>query len=220
MVDELEDYSHIIFNIMSKPSLATPLNKYLIIGGALGAAYAFFTYLSSRKASKELSLAATRQILKEVKYQIYTFCIPFAEAVSDKLKGGNQPKDLENYFKSELAKGYGVKEDLIISKYSASKEEYAAALQNYRKDKEVKEGQAEIIKILEDTVKGRIDLTVPAPVHDSLFRLLGSTLPTRSWPSTANSSRTSRSRSARSSTAASATIPPSIPRTTPSTSGP
>lgn len=120
----------------------SPLNKYLIVGSALGAAYLLFNYLSNSAAkTKGCDLDTTKKTMREIKYQVYTFCIPFAEAISSKLKIGAPAKDIEIYFRTELAKGYEVKEGLILNKYNLSKEEYAAALEKYKNDKEIRADQ-------------------------------------------------------------------------------
>lgn len=108
---------------MATKPLDSPLQKYLIVGGALGAAYLLFNYLSnSLGKTKGCDRDTTRKVIKEIKYQIYTFCIPFAEAISSKLKIGAPAQDIEIYFRTELAKGYEVKEGLILNKYDLSKE--------------------------------------------------------------------------------------------------
>lgn len=78
----------------TKPS-DSPLQKYLIVGGALGATYLLFNYLSNTVGkTKGCNRDTTKKVMKEVKYQIYTFCIPFAEAISSKLKIGAPAKDI------------------------------------------------------------------------------------------------------------------------------
>lgn len=133
----------------TKPS-DSPLQKYLIVGSALGAAYLLFNYLSNLTGkTKACNLDTTKKLMKEIKYQVYTFCIPFAEAISSKLKIGAPAKDIEIYFRTELAKGYEVKEGLILNKYDVTREEYAAALERYKNDKDISADQQQIFKLLE-----------------------------------------------------------------------
>lgn len=59
-----------------------------------------------------------------------------------------------------MSKLYDQKEDLILTKHFVSKDEYAQALKKYHKDAKVAADKTEIMKVLEDTVKGNLDLTV------------------------------------------------------------
>lgn len=82
---------------------------------------------------------------------------------------------MEIYLRTELTKAYEAKEDLILTKYQVSKDEYALALNAYHKDKQIKKDSEEIFKVLEETVKGEIDLSVPEPVYSYLYRQLSCT---------------------------------------------
>ena len=77
---------------------------------------------------------------------------------------------MDIYLRTELTKAYEAKEDLILTKYQVSKDEYALALNAYHKDKQVKRDTEEILKVLEETVRGEIDLSVPEQVPSCLLR--------------------------------------------------
>lgn len=53
---------------------------------------------------------------------MYTYCIPFAELVESKIKSEAHPNDIEIYFRTELAKGFEIKENPILSKYEITRE--------------------------------------------------------------------------------------------------
>jgi hypothetical protein len=166
---------------MSSRNIDAVLQRYLIIGGALGIGYLIVHYLSNDKkvSLKKISLDETRSIIKEIKYQLYASCISFVEGVNSKLKANYPQKDLEVFLRTDLTKTYDAKEDLILVKYMVSKDEYALALDKYKKDGQVKSDQEEIFKLLEDSVKGNIDLTVPVPVTENLSRPIICTLKRR-----------------------------------------
>lgn len=138
--------------------------KYLLIGGGLAASYWLVHYLANRKptSSKAISLETTLTLLKEIKYQVYASCIAFAEGVNAKLKANYPAKDLEVFLRTELAKTYDLKEDLILTKHMVSRDEYEIALKKYKKNQQVEADLAEILKVLEDSVKGQVDLSVAA----------------------------------------------------------
>lgn len=151
---------------MSTKPAADNLSKYLAIGGALGLAYLAISYLTDpnqKSSSKAVPVETIRNILKEVKYQVYASCIPFSEGVEKKMKAYPK-KDVEVYLRTELTKAYEAKEDLILVKYQVSKDELSLALNAYKKDKQIKRDSEEIFKVLEETVRGEIDLSVPEPV--------------------------------------------------------
>lgn len=109
-----------------------------------------------------------------MKYQVYASCISYSEGVEKKLKAYPK-KDVEIYLRTELAKAYEAKEDLILVKYQVSKDELSLALNAYHKDKQIKRDTEEIFKVLEETVRGEINLSVPEPVTSHLFRQLSCT---------------------------------------------
>lgn len=77
------------------------LHKYLIVGSALGAVYLLVNYLANRVGkTKGCNLDTTRKLMREIKYQVFTFCIPFADTISSKLKVGAPAKDIEIYFRT------------------------------------------------------------------------------------------------------------------------
>ena len=134
--------------------------------GGLALAYAVINYLASRNSHRlPISLERTRKMSQEVKYQMYSNCISFAEGVNTKLKAKFSQDDLGVYLRTEMAKLCEAKEDLIISKYSVSKDEYAASLKAYKKDNAIRKNQEETVAMMERAVKGEIpDLTVPQAV--------------------------------------------------------
>jgi hypothetical protein len=156
---------------MSSKVDSAALQKYLMIGGGLAAAYFLTHYLAQRNPSaKAIPLEITLNLLKEIKYQVYATCIAFAEGVNAKLKANYPAKDLEVFLRTELTKNYEAKEELILNKHIISKDEYANALKKYKKNPQVAADQAEIIKVLEDSVKGQVDLTVPVAVSQLFSR--------------------------------------------------
>jgi len=102
--------------------------KYLAIAGTLGLSYLLINFLSKPKGAPTLSLERTRKALQEIKYQMYSNCISFAEGVNTKLKAKYPENELTQYLRGEVAKLYESKEALIIDKYGVSKEEYSASL--------------------------------------------------------------------------------------------
>ena len=68
---------------------------------------------------------------------MYSNCISFSEGVNTKLKSKFSQDDLSIYLRTEMAKLYENKEELIISKFSVSKDEYAISLKSYKKDKAI-----------------------------------------------------------------------------------
>jgi hypothetical protein len=109
-------------NMSSKPS--DNLQKYLLLGGGLAASYFLVHYLASRRSgsSKSLSLETTLTLLREIKYQVYASCIAFADGVNAKLKANYPAKDLEVFLRTELAKTYEGKEELILTKHMVSRD--------------------------------------------------------------------------------------------------
>lgn len=79
--------------------------KYVALGGGLCLAYLGLSYLANQKSSnsKPLPKEFTRDILKEIKYQVYASCIPFAEGVNQKLSSYPK-KDLDTYLRNEVVK--------------------------------------------------------------------------------------------------------------------
>lgn len=66
---------------MSTKPASDNLSKYLAIGGALGLAYLAISYLTNpnqKPSSKTVPVETIRNILKEVKYQVYASCIPYS----------------------------------------------------------------------------------------------------------------------------------------------
>lgn len=148
---------------MSTKPASDDLSKYLAIAGALGIAYMAISYLTNpnqKPKSKSVPIETIKNILKEIKYQVYASCIPYSEGVKTKLKAYPK-KDVDIYLRTELTKAYEAKEDLILTKYQVSKDEYALALNTYHKDKQIKRDTEDIYKVLEESVRGEIDLSVP-----------------------------------------------------------
>lgn len=108
---------------MSSNTSDTQLKKILFLAGFLGTSFLLFRHLYNKMARKQrCQIDTAKKIMKEIKYQMYTYCIPFVELGNSKLKAGSLIKDIEIYSRTELAKGYEIKENLILSKYDTSKE--------------------------------------------------------------------------------------------------
>lgn len=141
------------------------LAKYLIIGGALSFAYLMVNYFSKPSSSrKNLKLAEIHRVLKEIKYQVYANCISFSEGIKATIANKSSkplPAEVEQKLRGQLVKTYDAKENLILKKYDISKEDFSNALNTYKNDKVVKADQAEIVKVMEDTLKGEVNITTP-----------------------------------------------------------